>query len=118
MLVYHKEHMGYTSIDGKRIYGEFFNYGRFGPTNIPRSVFRKNKDILEEVEYDEKILGKIFDIEFPTVKFKISEFWCVDFDTLIIMAQKMGIQYIKRRKVPNDIEKRALRKSVLKLITD
>ena len=110
--------MGYTSIGDKRIYGKFFNYGRFGPTNIPRSVFRENKEILEEVEYDEKILNNIFNVEFPVVRFKISEFWRIDFNTLIIMAQKMGIQYVKRQKNPNDIEKRALRKSVLKLITD
>lgn len=117
MLVYHKEPMGYTSIGDKRIYGEYFNYGRFGPTDIPRSVFRKNKELLEEAEYNGEILGKMFGAEFPTVKFKLSEFWRVDFEVLIEIAKALGIKYLKNRKALTNIERRALRRGVLSKIT-
>ena len=117
MLVYHKEPMGYTTIDGKRVYGKFFNYGNFGPTDLPRSVFRKHKDELEEVEYDEKILEKKFGVAFPRVTFKISELWKLDFNKLIDIARLIGIKYIPSRS-PTDSERRALRKSVIGHLTD
>jgi hypothetical protein len=116
MLVYCKEPMGYTSIDGKRIYGKYFNYGNFGATNISRRVFRKHRDVLEEVEYDERILEKIFGVQFPPVRFKISEFWKVEFDMLIEIARCLGIEYIKGKNNPTDIEKRALRRGILSKI--
>lgn len=117
MLVYHKEPMGYTSIGGTRVYGKYFNYGNFGATDIPRSVFRKNKDLLEEVEYNENVLEEIFNCKFPAVRFKISELWRVDFKTLIQIAKALGIEYIKNNGNPTDIEKRALRRGVLSKIT-
>lgn len=118
MLVYHKDPLGYTSIDGKRVYGKYFNYGSFGPVNIPRSIFKKNKEILEEVEYDEVLLEKIFGVKFPCVRFKISEFWKVDFKTLIDIAMSLDIKYIRNKGTPTDIEKRALRRGILNKITD
>ena len=117
MLVYHKEPMGYTSIGSKRIYGKFFNYGRFGPANVTRSTFKKHKNILEEVEYDEKILKKIFGVTFPIVRFRISELWKLDFNKLIEVALLIGIPYIPSR-TPTYNERRALRKSVIGRLTD
>ena len=109
--------MGYTSIGDKRIYGKYFNYGSFGPVNIPRSVFNKNKELLEEVEYDEKILGEMFGCYFPPVRFKISELHRLDITKLVEIAKLMGIQYISNR-TPTHLEGRALRKSVISHLTD
>ena len=109
--------MGYTTIGDKRVYGKYFNYGRFGPTNIPRSLFKKHQDLLEEVEYDEKILKKIFGVTFPVVKFKISQLYKLDFDKLIEVARLIGIKYIPSRN-PTDSQRRALRKSVVGHLID
>ena len=41
MLVYSKLPMGYTSIDRYRVYGKNFNYGSFGPTEIPYELLKE-----------------------------------------------------------------------------
>lgn len=116
MLVYHKEPMGYTSIEGQRVYGKCFSYGSFGPTDISRSLFRKNRDILEEFVYTTKWLEEKFNKKFPNISFKISEFYKIDFELLVKIAKTIGIEYIKSRK-SSDLERRALRRAVLNKIT-
>lgn len=117
MLVYAKEPMGYLTIGPYRIYGKYFAYGRFGSTDIPRSVFKQHKSVLEEVEYTSEWFKNKFDTAFPDFSFKISEMWKLDFDVLIEVAKIIGIKYIKP-KHPSDIEKRALRKSVRNIISN
>jgi hypothetical protein len=115
MLVYHIDPMGYTTIDGKRIYGECFNYGAFGPAEITYKQFSKNKKILKEQPVTDSWLEKKFGKKFPSIQFKITEMWRVDFEKLIDIARLIGIDYRKPRH-PTSMDKRALRKAVLSRI--
>lgn len=117
MLVYHIRPMGYTEIEGRRIYGKYFSYGSFGPTDVPRSFYKKHKDKLEEAEYTTVWLEEKFNMKFPDVRFKITEMYKLDFNKLVEVAQKIGIDYIPGRK-PTDSQKRALRRSVISHISD
>lgn len=117
VLVYAKNPMGYMSLGPHRIYGKYFNYGRFGPSDIPRQMYKENKDILTEAEYTTEWLEEKFDKKFPQVSFKISEFYKVDIDTLIEIALLVGIKYRRPRAI-TDLEIRALRRVVIKKLTD
>ena len=107
--------MGYTTVEGRRVYGKFFNYGRFGPTEMAYEVFRKNRALLEEEYITNEWLSKRFGIDFPSVRFKITEMWKLDFEPLIQVANLLGINYRKSR-YPTTTEKRALRKAVVRKI--
>ena len=118
MLVYAKVPMGYISIGGQRIYGKFFSYGRFGPTEIPFNLFIENKERLEEVEYTADILEQKFGRKFPDISFKLSKINLISFEDLVKIAHALGIDYLKGRQKPSIQHKRALRKSVLTRITE
>lgn len=118
MLVYAKNPMGYLSLGPHRIYGKYFNYGRFGPANIPKKLYRANKDILVEAEYTTEWLEEKFGGKFPELQFKLSEFWRVDTETLVELARLVGVDYINRRGKPTDLELRALRRAILIKITE
>lgn len=114
MLVYLKESMGCSTVDGYKICGKYYAYGSFGPANIPRSVFIKNKDILEEVEMSQKWLYKKTGEHFP-LAFKTSTLRTLDFDTVIAIAKLLGIKYIKGKK--NTVsQKAALRRAIIRKI--
>lgn len=117
MLVYHIDSMGYTSIEGRRIYGRFFNYGRFGPTEISYDVFRKNRALLEEEYITDEWLNKRFGANFPSVNLKLTEMWKIDFKLLIRIANLLGIKYTKPRH-PTITEKNALRRAIFRTIDD
>jgi hypothetical protein len=114
MLVYHREPMGYTCIEGKRIYGKYFAGGRFGPSVVTRATYLKFKGLLEEFTFTSDWLSRKYDKEFPPVSFTPYTFWTVDFKTVIDIARLIGIDYkSKGNREYSDIEKRALRRSVL-----
>ncbi|MHA2063189.1 MAG: hypothetical protein ACXABY_02290 [Candidatus Thorarchaeota archaeon] len=107
--------MGYTTVEGRRVYGKFFNYGRFGPAEMPYKTFKKNRELLEEVNITGSWLENRFGGKFPQINFKLTEMWKVEFGLLVQIANCMGIEYKKSRH-PNDTEKRALRKAILRRI--
>lgn len=116
MLVYTKEPMGYMSIDGKRIYGENFNYGKFGPTEITHEAYLKYKGVLKEAPIVPEWLEKRFGKKFPQVNFVYEDTYeNIDFDTVIEIAKTLGINYIKSFK-PTRSEKRALRRAIINII--
>lgn len=117
MLVFLKEPMGSSIIDGRRIYGRYFNYGKFGPTEIPKKTYINNKDVLEEAEYNKRILEEKFGGEFPDVKFKITKLIKLPFDKTIELAAALGIEYIKSRK-PSRGERLSLRRAIAHRLTD
>jgi len=106
------------SLGPYRIYGEYFNYGRFGPSDIPKKLFRAHKDILVEAEYTTEWLENKFGGKFPELSFKLSEFWRIETETLIELARLVGVDYINRRGKPTDLELRALRRAVVARITE
>jgi len=115
MLVYHTEPMGYTSIDGCRVYGEYFSYGRFGPTEVTYEQFCKYRPILREFPITGQWLSQKFGKKFPECSFKYTEMRRLDFDKLIEIARLLGIDYRKPRH-PTGAEKRALKSAVIKKI--
>lgn len=114
VLVYLKEPMGCSTVNGRRVYGEFYALGSFGPTNVPRKMFLENKSILEEIELTQKWLFEKTGKSFPT-GFKTSSLHLLDFNLVIEIAELLGIEYIKSKK-PSSIEKSSLRRSISKLI--
>jgi hypothetical protein len=112
--VYLKEPMGCSTINGRRVYGRFYAYGSFGSTNLPRSVFLKHKDILEEIEISQEWLLEKTGKHFPCA-FKTSELYLLDFDVIIDIAKLLGIEYIKSRK-PTSAEQGALRRAIVNKI--
>lgn len=116
MLVYAKEPMGYTTVDGKRVYGENFNYGRFGPTEISYESFRRYRDVLKEVPMTAAWLATRFGVPFPDICLSfVDTFQHMTFDELVDVAKLIGLRYVKSRK-PSKAEKRALRRSVIRVI--
>lgn len=113
MLVYLKNPMAYTSIDGKRVYGRKYAYGSMGPTNVSRESFKKYREILEETEYTKSYLDEKFNGNFPDVSFKVSEISKLDFLTLVKVAKSLGIKYHRRRVSPTNKEVLALRRAVI-----
>jgi len=116
MLAYLKSPMGYTQIGPYRIYGRKFAYGRFGSTDIPKKIYDEHKNILEEGEYTQDWLEEKFEIDFPSVSFKLSQLYKVAPRTLIKIARCVGIDYIKNSRLTN-AEKRALCRSIASKIS-
>lgn len=117
MLVYLKEPMGNTTLDGKTLCGKYYARGAFGPTKVSKDYFNKNKDRLEEFEYTQDWLERKYSKRFPPVSFTPSTFWTIDFKTVIDIARLVGIDYVsKGNREYSDIEKRALRRSILNKI--
>jgi hypothetical protein len=106
--------MGRSIVDGHHVYGKFYAFGSFGPTNISRKTFLEHKGTLEEIEITQEWLLKKTGKRFPT-GFKTTELHSVDFDVVIKIASLLGIKYIKSKK-PSSIERSALRRSVIKSI--
>lgn len=117
MLVYLKEPMGCSDVSGRRVYGRFYAYGSFGPTQIPRSVYFKNRDVLEEAQVTGEWLSERSGKIFPPVSFKTTELYLLDFNMLIQIAGLLGIKYIRSRK-PSTNEKKALGRSVVARIEE
>ena len=106
--------MGSSTISGHRVYGRFYAYGSFGPTNMPRPTFLKNKSVLEEIEITTEWLLEKTGKAFP-VSFKTTELSHLNFDVVIDIAKLLGIEYIKS-KVPSAAEQSALRRTIIKRI--
>lgn len=107
--------MGYSTIGGRRVYGEFFSYGSFGPTAIPRGLYFENKDHLVEAEVTGEWLKSATGCDFPSVSFKTTELRKLDLDTLLLVARGLGIKYI-RKKVLTTEEKKALNRAIVHFI--
>lgn len=116
MLVRTKEPMGYTTIDGKRVYGEGFSYGRFAPTEITYKLYREYKEVLKEVPITGEWLSERFGGKFPDVSLTYENTYeNITFDELIDVARNLGVNYIKSAR-PTRNEKRALRRTVISII--
>jgi hypothetical protein len=117
MLVYHSNPLGYLQIEGYRIYGKKYAYGSFGPTDIPRDLYKKHKDILVDAVYTKEWLDRKFSKNFPAISFDIS-FNISDAD-LKTIAELVGIKvsYGKRHELTT-IERNALRRSILLKMSD
>lgn len=114
MFVYLKEPMGSSVICGYNVYGKYYSRGAFGPANIPRNVYFKHRHVLEEFVITGEWLERRFGRPFPSLSFIPSDMWMLDFYTTIELARALGIDYKTRgNKEYTDIEKRALRRSVL-----
>lgn len=109
MLVYLKESMGYSDIDGRRIYGEYFARGAFGPTVVSRSFYYKNSNRLVEATIDsrwikEKTGGTI------SFRFKSREINELSWDRMIELAKAIGIDYIGGR---SNEERKGLKRAII-----
>ena len=115
MLVYLRSNMSYTVLDGQRVYGKKFAYGSLGPTDVSMNIYKENKDILEEAEYTKEWLDNKFGKEFPNISFKLSQLYGLAMDDLILVAQGVGINYLRNRKISVQ-EKRTLCRAIKKMI--
>ena len=116
MLVYLKTPMGYTQLGPYRIYGRKYAYGSFGSTDIPKGLYEENKNILEEAEYTGDWLSDRFDKYFPNIKFKLSELYRINNESLYEIAEGVGIKYLRKKKL-SVAEKRALCRSISNMIS-
>ncbi len=110
--------MGYSKIEEHNVYGEFFNYGRFGPVDIPRKLYSENKGILKEAKYTKEWLENRFDKEFPDIKFTISTLKNIPFNKIVMLAKAFGINYISSSRRASVREKFWLRKSIISHLTN
>lgn len=117
MLVYHKMPMGYAQLDGYRVYGRKYSRGSFGPTDIPRELYKKHRDNLEDAIYTQEWLEKRFNKSFPPISFDAS--LAVSDDMLKLIAELVGVKvsYGKRHELSLP-EKNALRRSILLHMSD
>ncbi len=114
MLVYLKEPMAYTSLEGFRVYGKQYCRGKFGPVDLPREVYELHKDKLEDAEYTSRWLTKKFGKVYQGKPFRVSNLRDLDFDTLISIALFLDIKYARDGRVePSIKEKNAIIKSIL-----
>ena len=117
MLVYLKEPMGYTELDGYRVYGCKYAYGSFGSTDLPMAIYKKYKDRLEHAQYTTEWLEKKFNRPFPKLAFTIDSLYKMDFLVLVEIAKLVGIDYrVRAKKNPTVIERNALRRSVISFL--
>lgn len=114
MYVYLKEPMAHAIIDGIALYGKYYARGSFGATNVSRQFYTKHKEVLEEFEITSEWLKRKFNKEFPSLAFTPKNFWTIDFHTVVEFARLLGIDYKwSSQREFTDVEKRALRRSVL-----
>lgn len=118
MLVYLREPMGYTQLEGKRIYGRKYAYGSFGPADIPYKTYKANKGILIEADYTPEWLENKFGVEFPRVTFKVSDFSKMDFRLMADIANRMGVKYVwsASSKNPTLKQRNALKRSIVSFL--
>lgn len=69
MLVYCKDYLGYSSINGKLVYGRGYNRGRFGPTEISYAEYLQNANSIEKIPYTKQYLDKKHKKNFPHAEF-------------------------------------------------
>jgi hypothetical protein len=114
MLVYFKEPMGHTVVDGYRIYGRKYAYGSFGSTDLPLNVYKENRELLEDAEYTTAWLEKKFKRGFPPLSFTIKTLYEMQDDKLIQIATLIGIKsnYSKTQELTIK-QRHALRKSII-----
>lgn len=110
--------MGSSNIDGYRIYGECYSYGRFGFTDIPKDIYLENKEILKEAKYTRRWLENKFGVEFPDISFTFSTMKNLPFNKTIELAKCLGINYIGSSIKSRPHERRALRVAIIKILTD
>ena len=114
MLVYLREPMGYTELEGHRVYVRKYSYGSFGSTNIPVIIYKKYKDILEDAQYTQDWLEKKFNNKFPNISFDVNDLYKMNFKTMIDLAILMGVKCkSSAKKKASIIERHALRKSII-----
>jgi len=112
VLVYLKEPMAYSTMNGRRIYGEFYSYGSFGPSSVSRKFFFENRDRLKEVEITSEWLVSQTGELFPDVSFLTTEMSKLDFEVIVAIARGLGIKYIEKKKITTE-EKKALNRAIV-----
>lgn len=118
MLVYCKNPMGYTSIDGKRIYGRYFARGSMPPTQLNYSSYYKNRGALESSPYTKEWLEKEYGSFFPNVSFiGQRDLSLMAFQTLVQIVRAMGVDYRDTKGKWED-EKAGLIETILRLLGD
>lgn len=115
MLVYLKSPMGYTTLDGIRVYGKYYNYGSFGPSDIPFQTYKRHKDILEDAVYTKEWLESKFKKEFPDISFTVQDIFGLDSKTLISLARLVGVNYTSNKELTIN-ERYSLRKSLISFL--
>lgn len=118
MLVYLKSPMGYTQIGPYRIYGRKFAHGIFGHTNVPKKIYDKNKDILDEADYSQEWLEEKFGNVFPDISFKLSKLHSLTNKQLIDIARGIGINYINKNNKLNRKERYGICRSIYSTLKD
>lgn len=117
VLVYLKEEMGYTQIEGYRVYGKKYAYGSFGPVDLPADLYKKNKAILEDAKYTREWLEEKFNKKFPAIAFTVDDLYKMKFSAMVEIAKLMGIKYAGvTGKNPTVRERHALRKSIISFL--
>lgn len=115
MLVYTKNPLGYTTINGKRVYGEYYAHGSFGPTNLSLDVVNIHRDVLREVPVTKEWLDEKTGEDFPDVSFYRDTLKRMDFSVCVEIAQKLGIPY-KSSRNPTRAQKRTLFQNIIKRV--
>lgn len=114
MLVYFKEPMSYTIIDGYRIYGRRYAFGTFGSTDVPESIYRENRAALIDAEYTNQWLERKFKRHFPPISFTINNLYEMEDERLIKLATLVGVKCVYPKTHELTVKQRhALRKSII-----
>lgn len=114
MLVYFKEPMSYTIIEGYRVYGRKYAFGSFGSTDLPSNIYKENKSALEDAEYTSQWLERKFKRTFPPICFTINGLYEMEDDRLIQLANLVGVKCVYSKTQQLTIKQRhALRKSII-----
>lgn len=114
MLVYFKEPMSYTIIDGYRIYGRRYAFGTFGSTDVPESIYRENRAALIDAEYTNQWLERKFKRPFPPISFTINNLYEMEDERLIKLATLVGVKCVYPKTHELTVKQRhALRKSII-----
>lgn len=117
MLVYLKEPMASTEIDGKRIYGKSYSFGTFGPTELSVEQYKKYRDILIDAEYSSKWIKNKFGTD--SKAFKFSDLKEMPLEELTKFARKsLGLRYHETRTASNIVEKNALLRYIMHALSE
>jgi hypothetical protein len=118
MLVYCRNPLGYTTIDGKRIYGRRFARGSMPPVNLSSIPYWHSRAGLEAVPYTKTWLDAQYGTDFPNVSFvggrDLMELPC---PILIQIVRALGVQYRNTKNSFED-EKPGLVETIVRLLGD
>lgn len=116
MLVYHKDPLGYTEIEGKRIYGRKFAYGKMPPAEISFAKYKENASCLETIPYTNTYLSRRFGGAFPPVEFHhVWDLLGLSWPNIVELAKAIGISYTKPMSATKD-DKLGLAQAIIRIL--